>query len=210
MLIAGAKGFAKEVLAVLYQFEKPAPIAFFDDVSTDLPAKLYDRFAVLRTPEEVQHWLQQDNQFTLGVGNPLIRRHLTQKLQALGGVLTSVVSPRATVGMFGNSIGTGCSIMSGTVLTQDITLGNGVLLNLNCTVGHDSTIGAYCELSPGVHLSGHVTLGENCVLGTGAVVLPGVSIGPNAVIGAGSVVTKDVEAHVVMAGVPAKLLRRLS
>ena len=207
MIIAGAKGFAKELLEVVYQADNQVKLAFFDNVSADLPSRLYARYPVLRTLEEAQAWLAQDNRFVLGVGRPQVRRLLAKQLRSCGGVLTSVVSPKATIGAFGNSLGTGCTIMTGVVLTSDITLGEGVLLNLNCTIGHDSVIEDYCELSPGVHVSGHVELGENCVLGTGAVVLPGVKIGANSTIGAGSVVTKDIEPDVVAVGMPAKVIK---
>jgi sugar O-acyltransferase (sialic acid O-acetyltransferase NeuD family) len=210
MLIAGAKGFAKEVLEVICQADPQAVVAFYDDVSAQLPATLYGKYPVLRTLEQAQQWLALDNQFALGVGSPQVRRSLAAKLRGIGGVLTSTCSPRANIGLFGNELGPGCNIMTGAILTSDITLGEGVLVNLNCTIGHDSVVGAYCELSPGVHLSGHVELGSNCVLGTGAVVLPGVKIGANAVIGAGSVVTKDVPSDVVAVGIPAKVIKQLT
>ncbi len=45
-------------------------------------------------------------------------------------------------------------------------------------------------------------------IGTNAVILPGVTIGAGAIIGAGAVVTKDVESYSVVAGIPAKTLRK--
>lgn len=45
-------------------------------------------------------------------------------------------------------------------------------------------------------------------IGTSATILCGVTIGENAIVGAGSVVTKDIPANSVVAGVPARVLRR--
>ncbi|TDN37712.1 acetyltransferase [Hymenobacter sp. UV11] len=208
MLIVGAKGFAKEVLEVIYQADSKARVAFYDDVSDDLPPLLYGHYPVLQTMAAAQAWLAQDARFVLGVGSPRVRRLLAEKMQQAGGILTSTISPKAAIGAFGTTIGPGCNIMTGAVLTADSRVGEGVLINLNCTIGHDCIIHDYCELSPGVHLSGHVTLGANCVLGTGAVVLPGVQIGANAVVGAGSVVTKHVDANSLAVGIPAKVIRR--
>jgi len=54
-----------------------------------------------------------------------------------------------------------------------------------------------------------VHIGKNVWIGANVTILPGVTIGDNAVIGAGAVVTKDVEANTVVAGVPARVLRRI-
>ena len=54
-----------------------------------------------------------------------------------------------------------------------------------------------------------VTIGDNVWIGGSATILPGVSIGDNVTIGAGSVVTKDVESNTVVAGNPAKIIRRI-
>ena len=53
-----------------------------------------------------------------------------------------------------------------------------------------------------------VTIGHDVWIGHGAIVLAGRNIGNGAVIGAGSVVTKDVQAYSIVAGVPAKSIRR--
>lgn len=210
MLIIGAKGFAKEVLEVFSQRQELTGLAFYDDVSANTPPLLYNRFPVLTTAAATVEQFERDPHFALGVGNPALRRRLATKMRALGGTLASSVSPNALVGDFGNVLGEGLNLMSGAVLTNDIRLGEGVLVNLNCTIGHDVVLGDYCELSPGVHVSGNVVLGANVVLGTGAVVLPGISIGDNTVIGAGSVVNKDVPANAVAVGIPAKVIKMLA
>jgi acetyltransferase-like isoleucine patch superfamily enzyme len=45
-------------------------------------------------------------------------------------------------------------------------------------------------------------------IGSGATLLGGITVGENAIVGAGSVVTKDVPANAIVAGNPAKLLRK--
>ena len=56
---------------------------------------------------------------------------------------------------------------------------------------------------------GKVIIGNNVWIGDKATVLPGVSIGDGAIIGANSVVTKDVPAFSVVAGNPAKIIKKL-
>lgn len=53
-----------------------------------------------------------------------------------------------------------------------------------------------------------VVLGDDVWVGHGAILLPGVEIGTGAVVGAGTVVTKDVAPFTIVAGVPAKIIRR--
>lgn len=57
-------------------------------------------------------------------------------------------------------------------------------------------------------LTAPVRIGNHVWIGVGATILKGVTIGDNAVIGAGAVVTKDVESNTVVAGNPAKVIRR--
>jgi len=211
MIIIGAKGFAKEVLEVIFQQNPDSAPIFYDDVNTDLPDKLFDRYLIYKSVESArEHFAQfSDKSFTLGLGGPLLRFKLYEKFSGLGGTPVTLISPFAQVGHFGNEIGDGCNIMTGTVITNDITIGKGCLINLNCTIGHDSKIGDFVEMSPNVNISGNCTIGNFVSLGTNATVLPGVKIGDYAVIGAGSVVTKDIPANVMAYGVPAQVIKTI-
>lgn len=53
-----------------------------------------------------------------------------------------------------------------------------------------------------------VKIGNNVFIGMNTVILPGVTIGNNVIVGAGSIVTKDVPDNVVVAGNPAKIIRK--
>lgn len=116
---------------------------------------------------------------------------------------------------------------------QNISLGDRVFINTNCTVidgctdsgnitiGDDCMIGPNCQLlavqhdvDPTFRLEKHnyasnLSIGNNVWLAAGVIVLPGVTIGDNSVIGAGSVVTKSVPANSVYAGNPAVKIREI-
>ncbi|QKJ64806.1 acetyltransferase [Flavobacterium sp. M31R6] len=210
MLIVGAKGFAKEVLEVIHQMNQLENLVFFDDVNDDIKGSLYEKFPILKTTEEVSNYFNTiDNRFTIGIGNPILRKKLYHKFISLGGIFTSTISPLASIGHYGNHIGIGSNIMAGTVITSDVNIERGTLINLNCTIGHDSIIGKFVELSPGVHISGNCIIGDYTVLGTNACVLPKLTIGKNVIIGAGSVVTKDLPDNCVAVGTPAKVIKEL-
>lgn len=54
-----------------------------------------------------------------------------------------------------------------------------------------------------------VVLENDCWLGAGSIILPGVKVGECAIVGAGSVVTKDVPSYTVVAGIPAKIIKKI-
>jgi sugar O-acyltransferase (sialic acid O-acetyltransferase NeuD family) len=208
MIIVGAKGFAKEVLEILYINKEDAEIFFYDDISADVPDKLFDRFSVIKSAEEAKIIFEKKNdpRFVLGIGKPQLRKIFSEKMISLGGKLTPLVSKNSCIGHFGNIIESGVTICAGCNITNDVFIGKGTLINLNCTIGHDVKINEYCELSPGVHISGKVIMDEMCLIGTGAVILPGVQLGKNVTVGAGAVVNKNVAANITVIGIPAKPL----
>jgi len=54
-----------------------------------------------------------------------------------------------------------------------------------------------------------ISIGDNVWIGSHVTVVDGVKIGDGAIVAAGAVVTKNIEAYTLVAGVPAKLKRRL-
>lgn len=102
----------------------------------------------------------------------------------------------------------GCIICPGTKLTVDIQIGAFGIINLNSTIGHDVVIGNFCSLMPSVNISGGVKIGAGSFIGSGATVLQGISLGEGVIVGAGAVVTRDVAPLSVVAGVPARSIRK--
>jgi sugar O-acyltransferase (sialic acid O-acetyltransferase NeuD family) len=111
------------------------------------------------------------------------------------------------------SVGRGVVICAGTILTTNIVVGDHVQINIDCTIGHDVSLGEYTTLAPGVHVSGCVTIGRRVYIGTGAVIINGtqqepLTIGDDTVVGAAACVTRSVSPGETVVGVPAKAMLR--
>ena len=112
------------------------------------------------------------------------------------------------------SIGDNSAILSFTLLfgTGGISIGRDVLISSNCSIfsiTHRTDALDQGLLFRDTQLPAPVSIGDNVWIGTGARILPGVSIGANTIVGAGSVVTRSIPGGVVVAGIPAKVIRKL-
>jgi acetyltransferase-like isoleucine patch superfamily enzyme len=91
-----------------------------------------------------------------------------------------------------------------------IKIGDNVTITPNVMfITHDGGVAVFRDEYPGLNVYGKIEIGSNVFIGAGAIILPDVVIGDNVVIGAGSLVNKNVPANVVVAGVPAKVIRTL-
>lgn len=113
---------------------------------------------------------------------------------------TAIVSPRTC-------IGEGCAVGAGVVIGANTRLSDHVVVNRGALIGHDETIGEYTTIGPGANLAGGVRIGRGCYIGVGAVIRDHLTIGDGAVVAAGAVVVKDVPRSVMVAGVPARLVK---
>ncbi|HLH97116.1 MAG TPA: serine acetyltransferase [Xanthobacteraceae bacterium] len=91
--------------------------------------------------------------------------------------------------------------------------GWGLVISKQAVIGANVTLfnGAVIGRKDTVTITGRTTeypiIGDDVWIGPHAVIIGGVEIGRGAIIGAGSVVTKDVPAHCVVVGNPARILR---
>ena len=88
-----------------------------------------------------------------------------------------------------------------------IYIGDNVLIGHNCviaTLNHNPDPAKRQNLLPAA-----VRIGSDVWIGANATILPGVSIGNGAIIAAGAVVTRDVEERTVVAGVPARMMKKI-
>jgi len=91
-----------------------------------------------------------------------------------------------------------------------ITIGDNVRLTHGVTFhNHDGGVGILRAKYPGIDVIKPIHIGNNVFIGSHATIMPGVTVGNNVIIGASSVVTRDIPNDVVVAGIPAKIIKTL-
>lgn len=89
-----------------------------------------------------------------------------------------------------------------------LVVSSGARIGANCTVFHGVTIGRRDKiLDNGDRVTGFPTLEDECWIGPGACVLGDIRIGRGSIIGAGAIVVKDVPAHSIVVGNPARVVQ---
>lgn len=112
----------------------------------------------------------------------------------------------------GAKIGANCKISSHTFICEGVTIEDDVFIGHNVTFINDrfpraTTSGRMQNESDWVCEPTLIQRGAS--IGSSATILCGVTVGARAIVGAGSVVTKDVPDDTVVAGNPARILRRV-
>ncbi len=122
-----------------------------------------------------------------------------------------------------NEIGNDVSIGTLSVVEHHVKIGNGVRIHTQAFVPEFTILEDGCWIGPNVVLTNAkfpkspdvknelkgAIIKKNAKIGANATILPGLTIGENSLIGAGSVVTKDIDAHVIFGGNPAKYIKRI-
>jgi sugar O-acyltransferase (sialic acid O-acetyltransferase NeuD family) len=210
LVIFGAGGLGREVLLLLQQLNQAQSTwtirGFYDDQPPTSPTVaglpyLGSSADLNATAEPLA--------VAVAVGNPGRRAAVVNRLIAPQLSFPALVHPNVALAAPQRiTLGAGCIVQQGCILTCDIVLGRFVLLNLGCTVGHDAALGDFCSLMPHANVSGAAQLEAGVYLGTNATVIQRVRVGENTILGAGAVAVRDLPANVTAVGVPARVIKK--
>lgn len=205
IVIIGAGGFGREVEMLIDQINEISPqwdfLGFIDDekpVGTPIGGS-----KVLGSIPEVSQ--MKDVWIVLAIGNPKSKEKILSKLNG-DQQFATLIHPNVLIGKR-VEIGAGTIICAGNIITTDIIIGRHVILNLSCTVGHDTEIGDLCSFMPSINISGEVVIESGVYVGTGAKIINQLSIGTQTIVGAGAVVSKTLPANCTAVGIPAKAIK---
>lgn len=209
LIIFGAGGFGREVAWAIDRINKVNPtwnlLGFIDD-NEEIQGTVIDGNRVLGRSEDILSF--PDAYIVCAVGASRTREIIIGNLKRInphihfGTVIDPSVAMSDTV-----SIGEGTIICANNIITVNITIGCHVIINLACTIGHDSVLGDFATLYPTVNVSGMTTIGRATEIGTGTQIIQGKKIGDYSVAGAGAVIVSDIKENSLAVGCPAKVIK---
>ncbi len=207
LVIIGAGDFGREIANVVERInavKKEAEwnlLGFIDD-NAAIQNAVIDGYPVLGTIQYLNDY-QKEIYAICSLGVSKTRKKVIEKVINPLVKYASLVDPDARV-YKDAEVGEGSIICGGSILAINAKVKRHVVVNLNCTLGHDDVIEDYCVVNPGVNVSGKVVVGPCSDLGTGTRVIQGLRVGPDVTIGAGGIVVRDATEPGIYVGVPAK------
>jgi len=114
------------------------------------------------------------------------------------------------------TIGKNAVIMMGAIINIGAVIGEESMIDMGAVLGGRAIVGKRCHIGAGAVLAGviepasasPVIVEDDVLIGANAVVIEGVHIGKGAVVAAGAVVISDVEPNAVVAGCPARFIKK--
>lgn len=215
LYIIGAGGFGREVAWLVERINadnkarnnpEPWSIKGFIDDNEEKLGNSEGKYTVVGNCEYLNSEVETREVYAIcAVGSAKVRKKIIEKLDER--ILFPTVVDPSVLASERVEIGEGSIICAGTILTVDIKIGKHVILNLDCTVGHDAVLHDYVTAYPSVNVSGNVDVGECAEMGTGMQIIQGKKIGAGSIVGAGAVVVKDIPENCTAVGSPAKPIK---
>lgn len=206
IVIIGAGGFGREVAWLIEEINNVKPtwnIIGFIDESDDLQGTKINEYKVIG---KLAWLMDKELNVVNTIADPKIREKVMFSLKNSSNSYPNLIHPSV---MYSKSVelGVGNIICASSILTVNIKIGNHVIINLDCTIGHDAIIKDYSTILPSVNVSGNTVISERCSIGTGSAIIQGLTIGENTIIGAGSTVVRHIESNCTAVGSPAKVIK---
>ncbi len=206
--IYGAGGFGREVKMLIDQINKQEIkyefIGYFDDGITK--GTLIEDCISLGGINDLNSYSDK-LLLVVSIADPQTKLKIIESIKNYNISFPILIHPTCIIGDYKIKIGEGSIICASTIITVNVEIGNHVILNLACTVGHDTKIGSYSSFMPAVNISGEVEIGDRVYCGTGAKIINQLKIGEGTIVGAGALVHKDLPSNCTAVGFPAKPIK---
>lgn len=205
LLLVGASGLAREVLAAVRSTDSHRVIGLLDDDPVRW-GTVVGGVPVLGGLDEFSGY--PGAQVAICVGKGRERDRLATRLAEAGisdDSYATVVHPSVDLPA-GCAVGPGSFVLAQVVFTADVRVGRHVVVMPHVTLTHDDVIKDYVTFAAGVSLGGGVTVGARAYLGMGSTVRERLAVGADAVLGMGAALICDLPPGETWIGVPARPL----
>lgn len=201
IIIVGAGGFAREVYSWAndaFSKDNYKIKGFLSYNQKDLDG-FNVKVGVLGNDDNYK--IDKNDLFIIAIGNIDIKKRAIKRLKKRGAKFISLIHPSSLI-VSTAKIGEGVVICPHCLISDNVRVGDFVMMNTYASCGHDAKVGKYCILSPYATLNGFVILEDEVFVGTHATVIAYKKVGSQSKISANSVVMKDVLANRTVIGVP--------
>lgn len=196
LIIVGGGRFGREVASWIKILDHPYKVLGFIDDEKSHP-EVIDTI--------VAHKPRSDSLYLTCFGSGPARHTIRKRLEDKGAKFANLFDPQLRTSSSLDGI-TNCIMLGVISISNNVSLGNDLLIHAFACIGHDVTIMDGVTIGAHGFVGGGATLCENCTIHPNAVVLPDVAIGARAIVGAGSVALRDVQADTTVFGSPAKVI----
>lgn len=182
-------------------------IGFFDDDASKIGKRILGKPVIGKLGDDA--YSIKGKNFALAIGNNSVRVKKSEHILANGGNLPSLIHPKAEISKYAK-VGKACIVHALSFVWTEAAIGDFTIISPNVVIAHHTIFGTGSFISTGCSIGAGIGFGIETFVGIGATVMTGVKkIGDRVTIGAGSVVISDIEDCSIVAGVPAKLIKKV-
>ena len=200
LFIVGAGGFGREAIWTVERINSLSQqplwniIGYADDDPKWKKGDNFEGYPILGTVDEASRDYPGASVF-VAIGNNAKRADMYARLR--GHDFPALIDPSAQVSPT-TEFRHGTFIAVEAVVSVGTDIGKFVIVNARAGVGHDSKVGDFANIAPGVSLSGHTTIGQDVFMGTNSCTAPGMTVGDGATVACGTPVLANVAARTVL------------
>ncbi|MDG1997429.1 MAG: acetyltransferase [Emcibacteraceae bacterium] len=205
--IFGASGLGREVADVCLEIGYDEVVFLVKDVHEIC---IWPNKVLVDNEKNVNDLEKSGFNFAIAIGDPKIRNFVAEKHPTLN--YPNIIHPTVILGSYQKEIienSKGVIIAAGCHITNNVSIGNFVFMNVNVTIGHDCIIGNFVSFMTGATISGNVSIKELAYIGCNASIMHGhndkkITIGAGSTVGMGAVVLRSIKNGVTVFGNPAR------